>query len=143
VPRSFRTPDRQSLGFHQAAHIGHNAAMRHGLAALVASAVALAAPAPAAAEQPSRNPAAEKGGRSLVGLPLFSSDGKRIGRILAGGTAEGREPVLVAEIERPHGIRPHAVAIPLDMIVRRAGRVELTITAAEIEKRLSQAGRER
>jgi hypothetical protein len=126
-----------------AVHPGHNATMHRGLAALVAAAVALAAVVPAGAEQPGRKPAAGKGARSLVGLPLFSADGKRIGRILAGGTTDDGQAVLLAEIERPSGAGKDAVAIPLDMIVRKAGRVELGITAAEVVERLSKAGRER
>jgi len=115
--------------------------MRHGLAVL-ASAVVLAAAAPAAAQQPSGKPAAAKAARSLVGLPLFSSDGKRVGRIVASGTADNNEAVLVAEIERPLGIGAGAVAVPLAMLVRKPGRAELTITAAEVEERLAKAGRQ-
>ena len=92
----------------------------------LAALVALAAAAPAAA-QPSRKSAADRPGRTLVGLPLFSSDGKRIGRIVASGADGDNQAVLVAEIERPLGIGSDAVAIPFDMFVRKAGRVELTI----------------
>jgi PRC-barrel domain protein len=117
--------------------------MRYGLALLVALAVALAAAAPAATQQPSHKPGAGKAGRSLVGLPLFSSDGQRIGRIVASGTADNNETVLVAEIERSLGIGANAVAIPFAMLVRKQGRVELTITAAEVEERIAKAGRDR
>jgi hypothetical protein len=117
--------------------------VRHGLALLVALAVALAAAVPAAAQQPSHKPGAGKAGHSLVGLPLFSSDGKRIGRIVASGTADNSEAVLVAEIERPLGIGVDAVAIPFAMLVHKPGRLQLTITAAEVEERIAKAGRER
>ena len=116
--------------------------MRYVLALLVAFAVALAATAPAAAQH-SRKPAAGQAGRALVGLPLFSSDGKRIGRIVATGTDNDNRAVLVAEIEQPLGIGSHAVAIPADMFVRKAGRVELTITAAEVAERISKADGQR
>jgi hypothetical protein len=116
--------------------------VRYVLAALVAVAMALAATAPAVAQH-SRKPAAGKAGRAVVGLPLFSSDGKRIGRIIASGTEDNDQAVLVAEIERPLGIGTDAVAIPFDMFVRKAGRVQLTITAVEVEERISKAGRER
>ncbi len=116
--------------------------VRYGLAALVALLVAFAAAAPAAAQH-SRKPAAAKAGRSLVGLPLFSADGKRIGRIIASGTAGAKEAVLLAEIERPLGIAADTVAIPFGLLLRKAGRLELTLTAAEVEARISKAGRER
>jgi hypothetical protein len=107
----------------------------------LAALVALAATAPAAA-QPSRKSAADRPGRTLVGLPLFSSDGKRIGRIVASGIDGDNQAVLVAEIERPLGIGSDAVAIPSDMFVRKGGRVELTITAAEVADRISGAQRQ-
>lgn len=112
--------------------------VRYVLAALAAVAVALVAAAPVGA-QPSRKPAPDQPVRTLVGLPLFSSDGKRVGRIIAAGTDDDNQAVLVAEIERPLGIGSDAVAIPFDMFVRKAGRVELTITAAEVAERISGA----
>jgi hypothetical protein len=118
--------------------------VRYVLAVLVAAATAIAAVAPAAAQQDGRKPpAAVKSGRALIGLPLFSSDGKRIGQIVAVGTDDDNRSVLVAEIERPLGLGTDAVAIPFDLFVRKAGRVELTITAAEVEARISRSGRER
>jgi PRC-barrel domain len=112
--------------------------VRYVLAALAAVVVALAATAPAAAQH-SRKPAAGQADRALVGLPLFSSDGKRIGRVLATGTDDDDQAVLVAEIAWPLGIGSHAVAIPSDLFVRKAGRVELTITAAEVAERISKS----
>jgi PRC-barrel domain len=116
--------------------------VRYVLAALVASALALGPAEPAAAQQ-HRKPGAGEAGRALVGHPLFSSDGKRIGRIIAMGVDDSNETVLVAEIERPLGIGSAAVAIPFDMLVRKAGRLELTITAAEVEERMTKGGRGR
>jgi hypothetical protein len=112
--------------------------VRYVLSALAAVVVALAATAPAAAQH-SRKPAAGQADRAVVGLPLFSSDGKRVGRIVATGTDDDNQAVLVAEIERPLGIGPHAVAIPSELFLRKAGRVELTITAAEIAERISKS----
>jgi hypothetical protein len=116
--------------------------VRYLIAALVAIAMALAVATPTAAQH-GRKPAAGKAGRTAVGLPLFSSDGKRIGRIVASGTDDDNRSVLVAEIQRPLGIGSDAVAIPFDMFVRKADRIDLTITAAEVEERISKAGRGR
>lgn len=132
----------RGVSFHEPQRQPSTDPVRYLLAALVAVAMALAATAPAAAQY-SRKPAAGKAGRTAVGLPLFSSDGKRIGRIIASGTDDDNQAVLVAEIERPLGIGSDAVAIPFDMFVRKADRVELTITAAEVAERISKAGRER
>jgi hypothetical protein len=114
--------------------------VRYALAVLLALAVALPGPEPEAAE---RKPAAGRSQSSLVGLPVYSADGQKVGRILATGVDDGNRPVLVAEFERPLGIGTDAVAIPYDMFERKPGRIELTITAQEIAKRLSGAGRDR
>jgi hypothetical protein len=81
--------------------------------------------------------------RAVVGLPVFSSDGERIGKVLAIGTDDDDRTVLVAEIERPLGIGTDPVAIPPDMFKRRSNRIELTITAAEVNERISGTGRDR
>lgn len=76
--------------------------------------------------------------RQAVGMPLYTSDGKAIGKIVATGLDQDDQPVLVAEIERQLGIGPEAVAIPADLLVRRQGRIELTITEAEVNARLGR-----
>jgi hypothetical protein len=113
--------------------------LRYALATFVAAVVLAAAPA---AAQRGDRPAVGRAG-SLVGLSIFSSDGKRIGKILATGVDEDNHAVLIAEIERPLGIGADAVAIPFDMFVRKSNRVELTITAAEVSARISGGGRRR
>jgi hypothetical protein len=47
--------------------------------------------------------------RTSVGLPIFSSDGKRIGKVLATGIDEDDQPVLVAEVEHAPGLGPIGV----------------------------------
>jgi hypothetical protein len=80
--------------------------------------------------------AAPKG--SIEGLPLYSSDGKVVGKVIAMGLDEDNQPVLVAEVERQLGIGPMAIAVPTDMFVRKGARIELTITEAEVATRLKQ-----
>jgi hypothetical protein len=104
--------------------------------AIVALAIALAA-APAMSQHLQQRPA--KADRAPVGLPIFSSDGKAIGKVLAAGIDEDDKAVLVAEIERPLGIGADAVAIPTDMFIRKFNRIILTITEAEVRDRLAKA----
>ena len=78
-----------------------------------------------------------------VGLPIFTSDGKEIGKVLATGTDEDGLTVLVAEFERASGIGSVAAAIPTDMFVLMTDRVVLAITAAEVSQRLARADRRR
>jgi hypothetical protein len=97
-------------------------------------AVALAA-APAFAESPQQRPAS-RNERAAVGLPIYTSDGKAIGKVVATGVDEDNKAVLVGQIERPLGLGPQAVAIPTDLFVRKGDRIELTLTEAEVNARL-------
>jgi hypothetical protein len=79
---------------------------------------------------------------ALVGLPVFTADQREIGRI-TGMVREPQEPMLLAEIERPGAIGPHTVAIPIDLFVQRADRIELKLTFEQITDRLSGPEEER
>lgn len=83
-------------------------------------------------------PAAAETARAPVGLPVYTSDGKAIGKVVALALDEDDEQVLVAEIERPLGIGSEAVAIPIDLFTRKQDRIELTITEAEVDARLGR-----
>jgi hypothetical protein len=109
--------------------------------AAVALALAIAA-APALPESPRRRPAGKIEG-TAVGLPIVTSDGKTMGKVVATGTDEDNRPVLVGEVERSLGLGPEAIAIPTNLFVRKPGRIELTIDAAEIDARLGRAERQR
>jgi hypothetical protein len=116
--------------------------LRAGAAALALALATAVAAAQAPARSPQRAPASEqerKPERGLAGLPLYTSDGKAIGRALAMGLDENDKPVLVAEIERPLGLSPAPVAVPVDMFVRRDNRIVLTITEAEVYAKLEKA----
>ena len=102
--------------------------------ALAALVLALAA-APVSAQQP--QPPVQ-GQRTPVGLPLYTSDGKAIGKVIATGVDEDDEPVLVAEIARTLGLGSRAVAVPADLFVRKPGRIELTLTEEEVKARLGR-----
>ena len=79
---------------------------------------------------------------ALVGLPVFTSDGREIGRITE-VVRQPREPMLLAEIERPGAIGSHVVAIPIDAFVQRADRIELTLTYEQVGDRLAGPEEER
>jgi hypothetical protein len=120
---------------------GHS--MRRFLTLLVAPAVAatlavaLVVVAPAAQEQ--RTPVTANDARAAIGLRVFSSDGKQVGKIVAEGIDEDDKPVIVAEVERPLGIDPHLAAIPTHMFVQLPDRIILTITAEQVANRLLRA----
>jgi sporulation protein YlmC with PRC-barrel domain len=75
--------------------------------------------------------------QSLVGLPIISSDGERVGRVTDIGL-DGNEPILVGEIERPLGIGADPVAIPAEMFEREGDHIALTITAVGVRARLAR-----
>ena len=103
-----------------------------GVLAIALSAVP--AIARAAPELPSANAEAR-----LYGLPIFTSDGLRIGAVAETGTDDDGYMVLLAELEGTISMGPQIVAIPLELIFLRADRIDLFLTATEVRERLSAA----
>ena len=83
-----------------------------------------------------REPPAVQPDATTIGFPIFSSDGKKLGRIVQVGVADDG-PVLLAEIERPLGLGSIIVAVPTTMIERRTNRIKLTITALQVRDKLN------
>jgi PRC-barrel domain protein len=113
--------------------------MRRFLTLLTALAIAGTLVVVAPAAQQERTPLTANAARTAIGLPVFSSDGKQLGKVVAEGIDEDDQPVIVAEFERPLGIAPHLAAIPAYMLVQRPDRIVLTITAEEVANRLFRA----
>lgn len=109
---------------------------RRCLLAAAALGVVAAAAMPAGLAQQAKRPPAAEADASVAGLPVYTADGKEIGTVIAMGLDEDDKPVLVAEIAPPLALGPTAVAVPPDMFVRKADRIELTLTEAEVNARL-------
>ncbi len=77
---------------------------------------------------------------TLIGLPVFTSDGQRVGVVVEMGV-DDEEPVVIAEIDRLMGFGSIPVAIPADMFVSKGTSIELTITAAQLRKTLRGSDR--
>lgn len=75
--------------------------------------------------------------KSLIGLPLVTSDGDTVGYITEVGIDDG-QAIAIGEIVRPLGIGYDAVAIPGEMFAHKGDHVELTITAEEVRVRLKR-----
>ena len=86
-----------------------------------------------------RTPLTANDARAAIGLPIFSSDGKQLGKVVAEGIDEEDQPVIVVEVERHLGIAPNLAAIPTYMFVQQPDRIVLTITAQEVANRLFRA----
>jgi hypothetical protein len=104
-----------------------------GMLAVALSAVPTIARA--APELPSANAEAR-----LYGLPIFTSDGLRIGAVAETGTDDdGYMVLLLAELEGTISTGPQIVAIPLELILLRADRIDLFLSETEVRERLSAA----
>jgi hypothetical protein len=108
--------------------------------ATIALALVLAAPPsmPRALAQGPQQASPVEPQPSLAGLPLYTADGKEIGKVITMGLDEDDKPVLVAEVERRLGLGLTAIAVPTDMFVRKGDRIELTLTEAEVNAKLKE-----
>ncbi len=108
---------------------------------LAAAVVALAVAAcPVAAQQAPSAENEQPGVRvdtALIGLPIFSSDGQRLGQIAEVGSSGGR-PAVRAEMEESLGIGPRSVVIVAEVFQQKSDRIELSMTAAEVKDTLSK-----
>lgn len=103
---------------------------------LAAGAVAAAlAAVPAAAQQ--SQPPATQADLVLVGLPIFSSDGEKLGQVTQVGTAAGQRAVQ-ARIGGFLNVETSTVVIPDHVFQQKPDRIELSMTAAEVGETLSK-----
>lgn len=82
-------------------------------------------------------PATTQIDKSLIGLPLVTSDGETVGYITEVGIDDG-QAIAVGEIVRPLGIGYDAVAIPVEMFAHKGDHVELAVTAEQVRARLQR-----
>jgi len=90
--------------------------------------------APAIAQQ--TTPGTAHQDTSMVGLPIYSSDGERLGEITQVGIHEGQQVVL-AEMGAFLGIGSQPVSISAETVTRKGDRVELPMTAEEVRNTIS------
>ncbi len=109
---------------------------------LLACAVLLAVTVASAGAQDAKRQMPAGASAVLIGLPVYTSDGREIGHITE-VVGEPHEPLLIAEIERPVGLGSRTVAIPIDIFVQRADRIELALTFEQVSDRLSGPEAER
>ena len=107
--------------------------MRSVLTALVLAVTLVTAPASAQQAEP---PGTQEE-TTLVGLPLYSADGEKLGEITQVGM-HGEHKAVQAEIGGFLAMGPKTVIIPLVALEQKAGRVELGMTAAEVKDMLSR-----
>jgi hypothetical protein len=107
-------------------------------------AVALMA-SPAVAQQspsPGDQPAAGQIDTTLVGLPVYSSDGHKLGQVAEVGMSGG-QPAVRAEMKDLPDVGSADVIIGADVFQKKADRIEISMTAAEVTNTISKQREER
>jgi hypothetical protein len=89
---------------------------------------------PAAQPEP---PAAKQIDPSIVGQAVYSSDGQKVGEVVEVGMAGGTQAVRV-EMGEFLGMGSSSVIINANALERKADRVEVAMTAAEIRETISK-----
>ncbi len=101
-------------------------------------ALALAAGSASAQQTPpAENQPGAHADAALIGLPVYSSDGQRLGQIAEVGSSSG-QPAVRAEMDEALGIGARSVVIVADVLQQKTDRVELSMTAAEVKDTLSK-----
>jgi hypothetical protein len=103
---------------------------------LAAIAIAMTMAVVPASAQQSQSPAAQPEA-GLVGLPVYSSDGQMLGKVIALASGGGKW-ALRAEMGAFLGLGSSNVLIDADVFQKKVDRIELTMTAAEVKERISQ-----
>ena len=104
------------------------------LALVISPVVAQQSPSP-------DQPTAQQIDPSLVGLPVFSSDGLKLGQVAEVGVSGG-EPVVRAELGDFLGIGATSVVIGADVFEKKADRIQIAMTAEEIKDTISKQRKE-
>jgi len=100
---------------------------------MIALALALSS-LPASAQQARPDTAQQQ--TSVIGLPIYSSDGEKLGEVTQVGLHEGQQAV-VAQLEPFLGTEAR-VLIPAEMMTQQGDRLELPMTAEEVKKTISK-----
>src|SRR5262245_12179182 len=78
---------------------------------------------------------------TLVGLPVYSSDGQKLGQITEVGLSRG-QPAVRADIGGFLGLGSTPVVIPAKMYERKGDRVEILMSADEVKDTVSRQNRQ-
>jgi PRC-barrel domain len=73
---------------------------------------------------------------SVIGHPIYTADGMKIGRVTTIGTYHGK-PTMIGEVARLMGFGVRRVLIPDQIATLQSDRVVLSITSDRVEQALS------
>ena len=105
------------------------------LALIVSPAIAQQTPTP---DQPS----AQQVDAKLVGLPIYSSDGQKIGEVAEVGLSAG-QPAVRAEMGEFLGLGTASVVIDASLFEKKTDRIEIAMTADAIKDTVTKQREQR
>jgi hypothetical protein len=109
--------------------------LRSRLAMAFVALVVAACPVAAQQAPSGENQPGVRSDATLIGLPVYSSDGQRLGQVAEVGSSRGR-PAVRAEMEESLGIGARSVIIIAEVFQQKNDRIELSMTAAEVKDTL-------
>jgi hypothetical protein len=113
---------------------------RFAVATLV---LALAIPIASAQQNPpTKPPQSSQSDAELVGLPVYTSDGLKLGQVTNAARSHERA-ALVAELDEFQDVGSISLVIDDDVYQRKTDRIELLLTAAEVKDAISQQQQKR
>jgi ribosomal 30S subunit maturation factor RimM len=73
----------------------------------------------------------------LVGLPVYSSDGQKLGEVTHVTSMQGRQ-ILRANMDAFLGFGSKQVLIPADMFEHKVDRIEVSMSAAQVRDTITK-----
>jgi len=138
---SLEHPVGANVGIRNRIGTRKNSMLRSRLAVGIVGLAVAAGSVAAQQTPPAENQPGVQADAALVGLPIYSSDGQRLGQIAEVGSLRG-QPAVRAEMEESLGIGPRSVIIVADAFQQKNDRIELSMTVAEVKDTLSKQKRE-
>ena len=106
-----------------------------GILGVALAAAPLSAQPPAQDQPPAPQTQADK---TMIGLPVFSSDGQKLGEVTDVGEVSGGQQAIRAEMGEFMGIGSTPVVIAHDAFQKKDDRIEVAMTAAEVRDTLTR-----
>jgi hypothetical protein len=138
---SLEHPVGANVGIRNRIGTRKNSMLRSRLAVGIVGLAVAAGSVAAQQTPPAENQPEVQADAALVGLPIYSFDGQRLGQIAEVGSLRG-QPAVRAEMEESLGIGPRSVIIVADAFQQKNDRIELSMMVAEVKDTLSKQKRE-
>jgi hypothetical protein len=102
----------------------------------------LALPVVAQQSPSPEQPPAQQVDPGLVGLPVYSSDGQKLGQVAEAGMSQG-QPAVRAELGEFLGLGSTSVIIDSKLFAKKDDRIEIAMTADEVKSTITKQREQR